>query len=104
MARSPITRQKLATPRDPSRGRHDDECGDRPLESPERDLADELHVDGDLDLGVETLSNQDLAGGRLVGEPRREIRNRSDRRVVGAPLEADLAAQPGAMPAPKSRS
>jgi hypothetical protein len=50
-----------------------------------------LYVDGALDLRVETLLDQDLAGDRLVSEARREIRHRPDRRVVGAALEADLA-------------
>ena len=41
---------------------------------------------------AETLRDEDLARGRLVGEPRREVRHRSDRRVVGAALEPHLAA------------
>ena len=65
---------------------------DRPLETLERELAGRLHVDVVLDLRVETLRDQDLPAGRLVGEPRGEIRHRADRRVVGAALEADLAA------------
>jgi hypothetical protein len=38
------------------------------LESPEHELADGLHVDGVLDLSIETLGDQYLAGGRLVGQ------------------------------------
>ena len=46
-----------------------------------------------LDLRVEFLGDQHLAGRRLVGEPRREVGHRADRRIVGAPLEPDLAAR-----------
>jgi hypothetical protein len=38
------------------------------LESPEHELADGLHVDFVLDLSIETLGDQYLAGGRLVGQ------------------------------------
>ena len=65
---------------------------DRPLETLEHELAGRFHVDIVLDLCVKTLCNQDLPAGRLVGEPRGEIRHGSDRCVVGATLEADLAA------------
>ena len=72
---------------------HDDvERCDRALETLEGHLADRLHLDVVLDFRVETLCDQDLAGGRLVRKPRREVRNRADRRIVGAALEADLAA------------
>jgi hypothetical protein len=46
-----------------------------------------------LDLGEETLSDQDLTAGRFVGEPGSEVRHGSDRGVVGATLETDLAAR-----------
>ena len=38
------------------------ECGDRSLEPLEPELADRLHVDPVLDLRVEALRDEDLAG------------------------------------------
>jgi hypothetical protein len=47
------------------------------------------------DLGVETLCDQDLPGGRLIREPRGEVRHGADRGVVVPALEADLATRRG---------
>jgi hypothetical protein len=45
-----------------------------------------------LHFRIETLRDQDLAAGGFVGKPRGEVRYRADRRIVGAALEAHLAA------------
>src|SRR5947199_8897486 len=67
------------------------EGGDRAREALERELTDRFDLDVVFHFGVEPLRDQDLAAGGLVGEPRREIRDRADRRIVGALLEADFA-------------
>src|SRR5215207_9255571 len=71
---------------------NDVECNDWPLEALEHELAGRLYVDVPLDLCVEPLRNQDLTARRLAGKPRGEVRHPPDCRVVGAALEADLAA------------
>ena len=58
----------------------DVEGGDRPLESLERELAGRLHLDFVLDLRVEALRDQDLAG--VASSASR------DARFVTAPIAA----------------
>src|SRR6266550_2334613 len=69
------------------------ESGHGPAEALERELADGDGFNRVVDLGVQPLRDQHLPTRRFVCQPRGKVRHAADRRVVRAPLEADLAAR-----------
>src|SRR3954447_8472782 len=71
----------------------DVERRDGSRETLQGELAGRLDIDLVFDLRVEPLRDQDLTSGRLIGQAGCEIGDRSDRRVIGATLEAHLPAR-----------
>src|SRR5262245_14299436 len=65
--------------------------GHRPVKTFQVEVAHVVGFDQRLDLSQDTLADQDLAGFRLVAQPRREIGNAADSRVVETAVEPDLS-------------
>src|SRR5262249_35222753 len=75
---------RSAAPADDLVGRH------RPMESLERQIADVIGLDLRLDESEDALADEDLAALGLVAQPRRQVGDAADRRIVEALVEADL--------------
>ena len=62
---------------------------DRPLESLQAEIAEELAFDEALNFGQEAIGNENVAGGRLVTEASRQIYDGARSGVVPPILVAD---------------